>query len=232
MSVKDTGLVAKSYSRLYSPLEGSSSNKSGSSVVKSYLETHLPSSDRNEIDGEMKKIFSLQKQKGSRKKITNSKCRRKKDKYLSARERRQVGLDKLPKVGLQYSSFLALHNLWLGYIKEVLKLNHNNKPLILDDQVQLRACRADLHGALVKVTKAKTKSLVGLQGIVVMETRNTLQIITKKNNNNKLLIVPKQQACFTFAVEGHIVTLDGNSLCSKPSDRAVKKWKLKPPFNF
>ena len=45
-------------------------------------------------------------------------------------------------------------------------------------------CRADLHGALVKVTQASCPSHRGVEGLVVLETKNTLQIL----GNNSLLL--------------------------------------------
>ena len=66
---------------------------------------------------------------------------------------------------------------------------------ILDEPLQLKVCRADLHGCYMKVSKALNACLVGIQGIVVMETRNTLQIINKKNT---LLTVPKHGTSFRF----------------------------------
>jgi ribonuclease P protein subunit POP4 len=37
----------------------------------------------------------------------------------------------------------------------------------------------DLHGALVKVTKSINPSLVGMKGIIFIETRETFKMISK-----------------------------------------------------
>merc|ERR1712049_54925 len=81
----------------------------------------------------------------------------------------------------------------------------------------------------IKVTKAKNSCLVGLQGIVVMETRHTFQIIDKKSVVKNIL---KEGTSFTFALNGHLITIQGSSFMMKPSDRAVKKWKKKPTFDL
>ena len=64
-------------------------------------------------------------------------------------------------------------------------------PAVLDENLQLKICRADMHGCLMKVTRALNSCLIGIQGIVVMETRHTFQIIDKKNI---LRNVPKSQS--------------------------------------
>ena len=45
----------------------------------------------------------------------------------------------------------------------------------------MRLCRADYHGAYFKVTRAGCPSLVGLEGFVAAETRNTFQLVAKDN---------------------------------------------------
>ena len=37
---------------------------------------------------------------------------------------------------------------------------------------------------------------------------------------------------YSFSLDGIVITLNGSSLCMKPSERAVKKWKKKPPFDL
>ena len=93
-----------------------------------------------------------------------------------------------------------------------------------DDPVQTRLCRADYHGAVVKVTRSNNASVVGLEGLVAMETRNTFRILGK---DNVLKTVPKFQTSFTFKVDEHVFTVGGSNMMMKPSDRAVKKWKNK-----
>merc|ERR1712080_630368 len=39
------------------------------------------------------------------------------------------------------------------------------------DSLQMKICRADLHGALVKVTLASNPNHVGIEGIIALETR-------------------------------------------------------------
>ena len=48
----------------------------------------------------------------------------------------------------------------------------------------MRLCRADYHGAYFKVTRAGCPSLVGLEGFVAAETRNTFQLVAKDNRKD------------------------------------------------
>ena len=66
------------------------------SRLASFLKQQLPRSDRKEVEGELKKTFPLHKQKGG--KIKKPQPRRK-GKYLTAHERRKLGLNRLPKSG-------------------------------------------------------------------------------------------------------------------------------------
>jgi ribonuclease P protein subunit POP4 len=206
----------------------------GSGDLKKLFESKLPPADRKEIDGEFKKTLILAAQKS---KYKNKKPPRKSKKALSASEKRSLGLYRLPKKGMLYSSFLPLHSLWRGYMGELLDLpsleaggwepNLNEEPRQL--QLQIRLCRADLHGAMVKVSAAHCPSYVGLEGIVVMETKNTLQIIS---DDNRLRYIPKLGSNFSFKVKDYLFTLPGSSIDSKPGERATKKLKNKLPMDF
>jgi len=210
---------------------GSSTEKSD---LKGFLESKLPHGDKKEVDGEFKKVLVLAAQKSKNKK---QKPVRKSKQYLTAKERRNLGLYRLPKKGLKYSSFLPLNSLWNGYMKELLDLESLQKggwsPNLNEEtrqlQLQMRVCRADFHGASVKVVGADCNSHIGLQGIVVMETKNTLQIIGK---DNKLRILPKVGSSFSFKVEEYLFTVPGVSIDSKPGERATKKLKNKFPCEF
>jgi len=204
------------------------------SDLKDFFAKKLPPGDRKEVAGEFKKTLVLAAQKPKKGKGPQV---RKSKKQLTAKERRNLGLFRLPKRGLQYSSFLPLHNLWTGYMKELLDLEGLEatgwKPCLNEEprqmQLQTRLCRADLHGAMVKVAAATCPSHKEVQGLVVMETKNTLQILGK---DNTLRVIPKLGSSFTFVVEGYLFTIPGASIDSKPAERATKKLKNKVPLDF
>lgn len=233
---KNSSKLADSYDKLYAEVptevtgQGHDSmitGKNNGELLKDFLKKRLPTSDQKEIDQEFKKTFPLHKQPGKGKKIRKpQKPRRLGDKYLTSRERRDLCLSKLPKKGLKFRDFRGLHQLWLGYMTDLLDFDKYQPG---DEQFQLRLCRADYHGALVKVTRSKNASNVGIEGFVIMETRNTFKILSR---DDVLKTVLKCGTSFSFVVTGHLVTLGGTNMCMKPSERAVKKWKNKGPYDL
>ena len=164
---------------------------------RTLLVNNLPKGDQKEIDSEFKKTLVLAYQKP---KLLKNKPFRKTKKPLTAKEKRSLGLYRLPRKGLKYSSFVSLHSLWSGYMTELLDLqaledggwtpNLNEETRQL--QLQMRVCRADLTGALVTVATAACPSHVGATGLVVMETKNTLQIISLDDKLRWVLICSLQ----------------------------------------
>lgn len=249
MTAKDTEILNKAYDKLFTPLPpalGGSTNPEEEykvEKVKEFLRKHVPKSDQKEIDEEFTKNVPLSKQQ--KKKIKQTQPGRK-GKYLTAREKRDLGLYKLDKDGLRFETFKKLHFLWLDYMREIIdfgkidastettnesqtEIYGGRMPAVLDENLQLKICRADMHGCLMKVTRALNSCLIGIQGIVVMETRHTFQIIDKKS---VLRNVPKSGTCFTFVIDGLLITISGSSFVMKPHERAVRKWKRKPVFEM
>ena len=207
----------------------------GGENLKNLLQTRLPPGDKKEIDGEFKKTLVLGYQKPKVGK--NKKQNRKSKKPLTAKEKRALGLYRLPKRGLKYSSFVSLNSLWLGYMEELLDLESLEKggwsPNLHEEtrqlQLQMRVCRADLTGALLTVASASCSSHLGVRGIVLMETKNTLQIISP---DNRLRLIPKAGSSFQFEMSGYSFTFPGACIDSKPAERITKKLKNKFPCDF
>ena len=69
---------------------------------------------------------------------------------------------------------------WTGYVTHhsvwciVYRATERSNPTLEE-----RLLKADYHGSIITVTRAKCPSLVGACGIVLQETKNTLKIITK-----------------------------------------------------
>ncbi|KAJ8700811.1 RNase P/RNase MRP complex subunit [Pleurotus ostreatus] len=57
--------------------------------------------------------------------------------------------------------------------------------------------KADFHGSIMTVKQSKNPCLIGLSGIVILESENAFKVITK---DNRVKLIPKQNAIFTFAV--------------------------------
>ena len=81
----------------------------------------------------------------------------------------------------QYSQYSEVNEMWEDYMRDLLgwkdqksapsqempqsRMQPNSKKLINvgDEQFRMRICRADYHGALVKITKSNVQSQLGLQ---------------------------------------------------------------------
>jgi len=85
---------------------------------------------------------------------------------------------------------------WRKYIGELVNLSKYK--FGQDEQAQIRLCRADYHGALVKVSKAPNVSLLGIEGFVVMETRNTFHVISAENVLRRKMQASLSELATTF----------------------------------
>ena len=80
--------------------------------------------------------------------------------------------------------------------------------------------RCELVGLGAMVVDARNKSLVGISGRVVDETRNTLTLENEHHAARKLL---KDQVTLRFKHDHDEATVDGKALLGRPEDRLKKK---------
>jgi ribonuclease P protein subunit POP4 len=163
---------------------------------------------------------------------------------LSARQRKKLGLYQVPKEGQKYAVFEPLHNLWLGYIREIL----GNEVYTGGQGAAAKLASADFHGAGVEVVRSGCVGRVGIKGIVIKDSRFVFEIITPKN---QIKTVPKEGTIFRIEVpakdkeekaatgpseeqpkEGgdagsgkFVFELHGDQFSYRPADRATKKFK-------
>ncbi|CAJ0964106.1 unnamed protein product, partial [Mesorhabditis belari] len=114
------------------------------------------------------------------------------------------------KKQLKYSQFEPLYELWCKYFGEMAPA---------DRQIDEKLLKADFHGALLMITEADNKCQVGIAGIVVLETRYTMQLITRED---KFLIIPKQGTVFQFILEGRVFSLFGDQMRQRAELRGRK----------
>jgi ribonuclease P protein subunit POP4 len=74
-------------------------------------------------------------------------------------------------------------------------------------------------GREIVIVKSTNTSLVGLKGIVVDETKNTLTI-DEKGTFKKVL---KSQVTFTIEFQGKILEVNGQELVARPEDRIKRR---------
>lgn len=76
----------------------------------------------------------------------------------------------------------------------------------------------ELIGSGLEVASSKNAASIGIKGVVVDETRNTLTVLTKEG---KKRLIKDQN---TFTIDG--ITIRGDELVSRPEER-IKKWLKK-----
>ncbi|XP_078368475.1 ribonuclease P protein subunit p29-like [Oculina patagonica] len=152
----------------------------------------------------------------------NKSNKKPKRKEMSAREKRRRGIFKISPKNQRYDMYLPLHELWKGYMQEMLNLTSGNSNLKI---MYPKLLRADYHGCILNVSQSKCPSYVGTCGILLQETKNAFKIITK---DDKLKMIPKAHSVFTFELEGFMFTIHGNHFRYRSSERSARKFKPKP----
>lgn len=107
-----------------------------------------------------------------------------------------------------------MHCLWQKYITDL-------KGQATEHQFLEKLLKADLHGAIISVFKAKNTSFVGLQGILLVETANMFVFISE---NHKLRKIPKKETVFEIVLQNVKYRLVGNEVMG---ERCFKKYKGK-----
>ncbi|KAL8710360.1 MAG: hypothetical protein Q9225_007308 [Loekoesia sp. 1 TL-2023] len=123
--------------------------------------------------------------------------RRQKPKPLSAKEKRISGIYEIPKESQKYEIYVPLYRMWLGYFWEILGMVKGKQNWMTAQAAGSKIASADFHGAKLTVVRSKCVSLVGLEGIVVRDTKFTFQIITKRS---ELKTIPKNHTIFRFQI--------------------------------
>lgn len=165
---------------------------------------------------------------------------------LSAAQKRKLGLNEIPKAQQKYAIYAPLHNLWLGYIRSILGIDEASagaKSYVTPASAGQMLASADMHGARLSVVRSKCVSRVGIEGIVVRDTRYTFEICTR---GDTVKSVPKEGTVFRFKVpvgekkdgrEGEekeasdgerplVFEILGDMFQTRAPDRANRKFRL------
>ncbi|KAL0581441.1 RNase P/RNase MRP complex subunit [Marasmius crinis-equi] len=148
---------------------------------------------------------------------------KKKSGVISRREAKEKGVWKLDESQAKFHLFLPLHQLWMGYMSELLGLpragsSSNRAPTLKDVPgsagMHAKLVKADFHGSIITgppyihvylysslrntiVRQSKCPSLIGISGIVIHESENAIRVVTRAN---KVKLIPKQNSIFAFSV--------------------------------
>ncbi|KAL9040968.1 MAG: hypothetical protein Q9214_004281 [Letrouitia sp. 1 TL-2023] len=173
--------------------------------------------------------------------------RRQRPKPLSAKEKRVTGIYEIPKDAQKYDLYVPLHKMWLAYMQEILGMKPGEQNRVTAQNAGPKIASADYHGSKLMVVRSRCVSLVGLEGIVVRDTKFTFQIITRKS---KMKTIPKKYTIFQFQIpqpvssaqdtkedrmevdgvdsssrKPLIFELNGSQFENRATDRATKKFK-------
>lgn len=189
-------------------------NCSARSFVKSFL-GRVVQQNKEDLDSKLRCdpviLDRLNKHKSNKKP---------KRKEMSLKEKRSRGIYKISSKNQRYEMYLPLHELWTGYMQEMLNLTSESNLKV----VYPKLLRADYHGCILKVSRSKCPSYIGTCGILLQETKNSFKIITKQD---KLKMIPKANSVFTFELEGFEFTIHGNHFCFRSSERSARRFKPK-----
>ncbi|CAD0059373.1 unnamed protein product [Aureobasidium pullulans] len=156
---------------------------------------------------------------------------------LTAKQKRELGVYDIPKEQQKYDIYVPIWKLWGAYMREILGMEKSR--YVNAAGVGPLLASADYHGAMVDVVRCRCVGRVGIRGIVVKDTKFTLEIITPKN---ELKTVPKEYTVFRFEVpfveedndgdtqmadpqKPFIFELHGSQFQNRAADRAARKFK-------
>ncbi|NP_001280415.1 ribonuclease P protein subunit p29 [Acyrthosiphon pisum] len=215
---------------LYTKLPQTEFESSGVSKVDNLLTVNqlarqlLPLKVTNkEIDSGLKRIYWLGNYTHKKKPKPVDKCKPKNQ------LKRILGLNHPPKNVLSYTDAMKLNELWMSYMKKIVNFDDLRKRgwdgipgCKHGEQFMTSLYKCDFHGAHIKVVSSKCCSYISVAGVIILETKNTFQII---GVDNKLKTVPKDQCIFELEFEGYIIQLYGKHFVVRSKDRSKKKIK-------
>lgn len=108
--------------------------------------------------------------------------RKRKARPLSAREKRALAKSEAGGKRLAFAQMQGLHELWLEYARDVVGSPLSGHRTAIEE----RLLGLDLHGAAIRVTACTCPSRVGVAGICVKETKQTLVLVTQANETKSM----------------------------------------------
>eukprot|EP00118_Oscarella_pearsei_P028397 m.2052 g.2052 ORF g.2052 m.2052 type:complete len:228 (+) comp8219_c0_seq1:49-732(+) len=187
--------------------------------VESFVDSHVKC-DKEKVQHNLKHKRVLLDPLKAPKRLVKAKKASGPFRSISSKEKKRRKMHDIEQEVQNYDDFIPLHELWLQYMNDLLKITDSKKgPELLP-----KLFKADYHGCKITVSKSKCPSYIGLTGIIVMETQNTFKIITQENN---IKVIPKSGSVFSFRIRSFLFHLYGSQICCRTADRSAKRFKSK-----
>lgn len=182
---------------------------------KEATEKYIAENNRLDLANLRNSNYSLSEErtrKGKDNLIRNTRVKVKNPLKLNAQVRKQLyKLTPGEKQNLRYSDFEKINQLWCSYAKTVLS---SGDPLSV--------FRMDLHGCLIKCTASKNPTLVGTEGFVIQDTKNTFLVVKR---TNKIVTLPKKESIFEFSANERHYRIHGCNFLFTVQARTKLKYK-------
>jgi ribonuclease P protein subunit POP4 len=121
----------------------------------------------------------------------------------------------IPKEEQRYEIYEPLAKMWQDYAEKVVG---NGSMASAGD----RLLRMDLHGAEVEVVRARDPNLVGIRGILILETANTVLVATRRG---RVVTVPKNAVVVCLHIGAGVFEFALPMLPYRASERSARKVK-------
>ncbi|TIA89180.1 hypothetical protein E3P81_03037 [Wallemia ichthyophaga] len=128
-------------------------------------------------------------------------------KPTKSKRRRQQLQYSVKKCAMSYETAVKMNKLWNEYIKDIIAGDINS--------IQSKMLKADL---------SNNASLVGKEGICILETENSFAIITPDSTHKS---IPKNGCVFAIQSDMFTLHLHANNFKFRNVDRLNKKFKHK-----
>ncbi|GFO25407.1 ribonuclease p protein subunit p29-like [Plakobranchus ocellatus] len=224
---------------IYSSLERedlhSGKNSMNTSQKKSWLadftQEHLPANRLRSNEDDMSNKF-LSTSTSRRYKKRHSKQKIKVSRSIHAKlnhTQRKLAKDLITSQNQKYSTYIPLRRLWTSYIQDLMSVDMSKVTAPVFMTLAQKMMKADLHGCPLTVRRSKCPGYVGVEGIVIQETRNMFTLICQ---DDKVRCIPKANSVFTTVLQNVVFTIHGNQFLVRPGERAAKKFKAKSTIDL
>ncbi|GFR70095.1 ribonuclease P protein subunit p29-like [Elysia marginata] len=214
-------------------ITGNVNVRNRSTWLTCFMQEHLPSNRLLANEDDMSNKFVSTDTSRKHKKKRQSKQRIKVSRSVltksSSYERRKLSKELTTRSTQKYSTYLPLKTLWTSYIEDLLQVDLSKLTTSVFPSLAQKMMKADLHGCPLRVRKSKCPSYIGVEGIVIQETRNMFTLIT---TGDRVKRIPKANSVFTTVLGNAVFTIHGNHFLVRPGERAAKKFKTKPSIDL